>query len=611
MNRYVKLMNLNSALGAPLRRKNGWIIHTNGATTPPHVYVSLIQRSRVRSFCRALGLGLFYETWQQFMGTSEAYETRKVAIRQDRVVATLAGAIHVLPASIAISIAILNSVGYYIGEELAGTQGQDDEKLAGLQLAAKLHELTMQASLAAMLLQYVRHEVALQNGLPYGTLFAGHILKEVSYLWSSEFWGTANGVFMNKQGKVKLITLLVVCTILGLTVGPTSATILKPRMGDWPAGGTDFWINVTSKDLWSTRVAKNEVPVNCLRDTLDRSCPHGDWQTLAQNYFPYWSHLERKGYLPDSIRIPSIKSIRELYLQIRSTTQQYSQPFTVATTQDSVISDSIAKTGRLWAWVVAAAWRTKGQPWRFWSHKEATYTVSAHQPIVHVRCANASLLTINSAKMLDFYDLRDISAFRRRGDFPLETKHNFTHAESDDVITAPSLHWTTIFQPSTNVTALAAIAVVPAREQSMESTFACTVDARIAPAKVKSTRNHYKVVTSHLKPSSLWHPAGKDATYGGGDSWPPISIEPQWASYLNPRFGKGDSSVFGKLIAAAGLRDMSSFEAPTTGYLIESIFATMIVNGLARRKYKHGIIGELKDWDFDSDKPTCGAWARK
>lgn len=56
---------------------------------------------------------------------------------------------------------------------------------------------------------------------------------------------------------------------------------------------------------------------------------------------------------------------------------------------------------------------------------------------------------------------------------------------------------------------------------------------------------------------------------------------------------------------------MSSFDALTTGYLIESISATMIVNGLARRKYKHGIIGELKDWEFDSDQPPCGPWCKE
>ncbi|KAL8881257.1 MAG: hypothetical protein Q9198_001507 [Flavoplaca austrocitrina] len=588
----------------------GLNIDTTGATLLPCGSEPLIQRSRIRSLCRALGLGLFYETWQQFVGTSQAFETRKVAIRQDRVVAALAGAIHVLPASIAISIAILNSFGYYIGEELAGSEGQDDEKLAGLQLAAKLHELTMQASLAAMLLQYIRHEVALSDGLPFGTLFAGHMFKDVSYLWSSEFWGTANGIFRNKHSRVKLITLLVVCTILGLTVGPASATILKPRMGDWPAGGTDFWINVTSGDIWPTRVTETEIPAECFKEISDKSCPHGDWQTLAQAYFPYWSHLEKKGYLPDSIRIPSTRSIREMYLQIRSETQQYSRLFSVATTQDSVISDSIAETGRLWAWVVAAAWRTKGQPWRFWSHKEATYTVSAYQPIVHTRCTNASLSTKNPSKMLEFYDLRNIETFRSKGDFPLGTTNNFTFKELEAVQTVPSLRWTTVSQPSTNFTALAAVVIIPSSEQHKQGAFACAIDARIAPAKIQSTRNRYKVVTSHLKPSSLWHPAGNDATYGAGDSWPAVSIEPQWALHLNPTLVETNSSVFEELVAAAGLREIHSFEDPANGYLIESVLAAMIVNGLARRKYKHGIIGELNHWDFESDKPACGSWCR-
>lgn len=257
-----------------------------------------VPRASFRRLCRSLGLGLFYESWRKFFGSLEVYETRKVAIREDRWIAALTGSIHVLPASVAISIALLNSFGYYIGEELAGAQGQDDEKLAGLQLAAKLHELTIQASIAAMLLQYIRHEIALRDGLPFGALFAGHLFKDVSFLWSSEFWGTANGTFTSTQRKWKLIILLVVCTLLGLTAGPASANILKPRRGDWPAGGTDFWLDVSSADLWSRNVVGPEVPSSCLYDTTEKSCPHGDWQTLAQSYFPYWSHLEKKGYLP-------------------------------------------------------------------------------------------------------------------------------------------------------------------------------------------------------------------------------------------------------------------------------------------------------------------------
>lgn len=572
---------------------------------------NIAPRARFRSLCRSLGLGFFYETWQRFVGDLEVYETRKVAIREDRWVAALAGTIHVLPASTAISIAVLNSLGYYIGEELAGPQGQDDEKLAGLQLAAKLHELTIQASVAAMLLQYIRHEMALGNGLPFGALFAGHLFKDVSFLWSSEFWGTANGAFTTRRRRWRLIILLVVCTILGLTAGPASATILKPRMGDWPAGGTDFWINVSPTDLWSTNFIGTDVPSSCSKDESDKSCPYGDWQTLAQDYFPYWSHLQKKGYLPDTIRIPGFKSIRELYPQIRSASQQFSQSFTVATSQYSVIADSIVETGRLWAWVVAAAWVSKGQPWRFWSHKEATYTVSARQPIVQTRCVHNNLTATDlSVYPIKFYDLTDLNSFQATGDFSLNIESLVT-LETGNKNTSLLWNWTTVTQPSSGASALAGIVVIPASSQIAQGIYSCTVDARMAPAKVQSTRNVYKVVTSHLKPSSIWMPAGTDATYGDGNSWPSISIEPEWARYLNPEIVDSNSTVFEMLATSAGLKDMSSIPGSDTGYLIESILATMIVNGLTRRYYKDGIVGDLEGWNFDSDKPTCGSWCKQ
>ena len=106
-------------------------------------------------------------------------------------------------------------------------------------------------------------------------------------------------------------------------------------------------------------------------------------------------------------------------------------------------------------------------------------------------------------------------------------------------------------------------------------------------------------------------PAGTDATYGGGDKWPPIAVEPQWAAYLDPEIKESNSTVFQMLTRAAGLQNMSSLAGPDTGYLVESILATMIVNGLARRNYKLGIIGELKNWDFDSALPTCKSWCRQ
>ena len=64
---------------------------------------------------------------------------------------------------------------------------QDDAKFIGLQFAAKLHELTISASLTAVIFSYIRHELVTDNGLPFGVIMAGFQFKEISYLWSIEF----------------------------------------------------------------------------------------------------------------------------------------------------------------------------------------------------------------------------------------------------------------------------------------------------------------------------------------------------------------------------------------------------------------------------------------
>ena len=573
---------------------------------------SMGRQSPMRSLCRALGLALFYEAWHNTKGRKQSYETRKIAVREDRFIAGLAGTIHLLPASVAITIGLLNSVGYYIGEELAGPKGQDDEKLAGLQLAAKLHELTIQASIAAMLLQYVRHQLALSDGLPFGALFAGQLFKDISFLWSSEFWGTAKGFFPNRKRRLRLIVLLVVCALLGLTVGPASATIMKPRFGIWAAGGTDFWIDVRPQTLWSTNLTGAEVSSSCAVDASDRSCPHGDFQTLAQDYLPYWSHLEQKGYLPGTVRIPGFNSVRELYPHIRSSSQQFAQPFTVATTQYSAVADAVAETGRLWAWVVAAAWRSKGQPWRFWSHTEATFSVSAHQPIVHTRCHNNTTpLTRLNDKTVKFYDLSDIKTFQRTGDFPFVTVQTPALNDTFGALSSHGIRWLTINQPYARRTTLAALVSIPDISANHSEVYPCTIDARVAPASIQGTRNTYKVVTSHIHPSTRWMPAGKDATYGAHNSWPVIDVDPRWATYLNPFVGSGNSTAFRLMATSAGLYNTQALRNPDRGYAIESILSLMMANGLGRTNFGHGIVGDLEGWDFESDLPTCGDWCNQ
>ena len=50
--------------------------------------------------------------------------------------------------------------------------------------------MMIHASLAAIVLSYVRHEMTLGNGLMFGTLFGSLIIDQISYLWLMEFWGS-------------------------------------------------------------------------------------------------------------------------------------------------------------------------------------------------------------------------------------------------------------------------------------------------------------------------------------------------------------------------------------------------------------------------------------
>lgn len=96
----------------------------------------------------------------------------------------LGSLIHFIPVGVAVSISSVNWFGVYIGGELSGQSGMDQEKLIGLLFAAKLHVLAITASLAAVLFFYIQHEIALEKGLSFGAVFAGLQFQNVSFFWS-------------------------------------------------------------------------------------------------------------------------------------------------------------------------------------------------------------------------------------------------------------------------------------------------------------------------------------------------------------------------------------------------------------------------------------------
>ena len=190
---------------------------------------------------RGLGLGVLVGLLRRWP-RSRAQEPLKIVLRENRTVAILRSLIHVIPAGLSLWLVTLNIVTYYVG---SFTLAQ-----VYYQVGAKALELMIQASLAAIIFGYVRHELVLGTGIPFGALFSGLQVNQISYLWSMELWGSARSKSLSARKKLILLTLVVLVSILAATAGPSAAVLLVPRRDYWPAGSTHIWLNGNESEIW-------------------------------------------------------------------------------------------------------------------------------------------------------------------------------------------------------------------------------------------------------------------------------------------------------------------------------------------------------------------------
>ena len=207
-----------------------------------------IQDSAAVSF-RALGLHLIVSGFRSLRNRAigKGYdEPTKVAIRRSRTTALMRASIHIIPVGVAMWEIIINWNAYYLGTTVLNQ--------AYYQFGAKVHEMAIHASLAAIVFSYIRYELSLGQGLPFGALFSGLQISQASYLWSMEFWGSICSKRLSLRRRISMVLIVTVAIVLAATVGPSSAILLIPRLEYWPAGATNIWLNSTSQDLWPERL---------------------------------------------------------------------------------------------------------------------------------------------------------------------------------------------------------------------------------------------------------------------------------------------------------------------------------------------------------------------
>lgn len=322
---------------------------------------------------RALGLNVIISAFSSLrhLAVGKGYdEPTKIAIRKSRATALVRALIHVIPVGVAMWEIIINWNTYYLGATIRNQ--------AYYQFGAKVHEMTAQASLAAIVFSYIRYEMSLGQGLPFGALFSGLQISQASYLWSMEFWGSICSKHLPVRRRTGLVLIVTVAIVLAVTVGPSSAILLIPRLEYWPAGATHIWLNVTSQDLWPDRsvtfchynveFARADfcrtnaalISADCAVSNplmIENDCPSSGWQaietylSLANNLAPLDFQLDYEiTASPASIQVTGTSSLRQIRINNENPVYGpgYDPVTAVATTQQAAVADALTTTGILW-----------------------------------------------------------------------------------------------------------------------------------------------------------------------------------------------------------------------------------------------------------------------
>lgn len=568
----------------------------------------------ISALLQATGLTILYTPLAKVFGWQHEKEEKKIVMDKNRTVAILRCTVHIIPVGAALALLAVNASNYYIGGELAGPSGEDFQKLAALQFAAKLHELFMLTSLGTLLITYIRRELAFGEGLPFGAIFSGLQFREISFLWSPEMWGTIYNEWEKRSTKWFIILLMTTCTILGVSVGPSTANLMKPRIDDWPAGGTPFWINSTQDTLFAEVMSDSPALSHCSVDNSDLACPSGGWQVISQEYLSFWPRLVDMGSLPQVIDISSPFSVRSFVMRSRNTLDDtmmfWGNAFTMATTPISSVADSLAELAKLWCDAAV-----NGNIGRFKYRRDATFTVNAFQPLVLARCQE-SLAIPNTSVSLSFPGLGNVSLSEGPGtadqlenvaqisDYIPFNDSNTTNTVQSFLQPGmpPSMVWideSTLLQKSNST--LAAVFTLPDSNEGFSFYYCCSIDSRLANVNLDTKRSVIKYVEGQ--------PNAFDQYGTFYPEYPKIMIEAEWAKYLSPTIPGTNYSILSTIASTAGIWNTS---LPSKGYyyeiIVENIIATLVANGIGRASYNTTMLMNLKGVTNPNDLWEGGDW---
>ena len=589
---------------------------------------------------RALGLQVFVFAFRRLrhLAVGKGYdESTKVAIRKSRTTALMRALVHVVPVSVAMWEIIINCNTYYFGATIRNQ--------AYYQFGAKIHEMAAQASLAAIVFSYVRYEMSLGQGLPFGALFSGLQISQASYLWSMEFWGSICADHLPIRRRLGMGLIVTAAIVLAATVGPSSAILLIPRLDYWPAGATNIWLNTTSQEIWpdrwvtlSTQAAEleklnsgrtngSQVPASCLlADSLltENDCPSSGWQaiedylSLTNNLLPLEFQNEYAITLsPTAVQVTGASSLRQLRITREETDfgPGYDTVTVLATTQQAAVADALSTTGMLWTLALDNV-TTRGHG-SVQGQLDAVHSITTayYQPYTLTSCEHDTIFGHedsnpvafppppgSSPQMLNTNEFNDSILSTHAFTYP-----GITRSQILDTPGSPGnyrLRWVELPQNPFNGTAIGAVVLLPRTlDNATQDVLVCNLGAGWGTSKInmstfaaesQTVLSEVGLSFRDLTPGYSAGPFSEEYAIGnrGWFSLPlfpqrPIIVTEDWAQYLNPSVSDSNTTVFHRLMTSQLLRPGPAISA-------RIILAGLLANGLARIGSTSQLQGALK-----------------
>ncbi|KAK1834637.1 hypothetical protein QBC39DRAFT_20157 [Podospora conica] len=350
-----------------------------------------------------------------------------VAIYKDRRAAFISASVHMIGVGSVCTLSYFVMGNYYIGVELSGIQNQDDQKMLGIQIAAKLFELVAVFSLTSMIFTLVRYEHALGNGVPLAAMVAGLQISDPTFLVSKTLLAIFKGHFSKTWTKVGFIVLIVFSTLLAVLIAPASATALAPRFGRWRVGGARVRLNASESALFPDILNETHSPVglDCQNVSGDTLCPSSSWENIAEGLlsrmprsvrFNDWSQPDGdwlrskgelpgrpdEGFLPFQIQVRGGRSVLDMFISVRHEFYQILwAPYTWATLPHSATTDGLVSAAV--SHLMAMFMSFHNGETVYWLTKARFYGSNVMCATAHVRCISQTITISNlSATKLSF-----------------------------------------------------------------------------------------------------------------------------------------------------------------------------------------------------------------